>query len=123
MAGSHEDSDGPVRWALSLIRPPTCSSSQSLYMASRRYTRTYFSESAQRTGPSESSCDLDGGILESLGRLFNAQLKLLIYPAKDKYTGAVEGMANLKLGQSLHHLFNYLSDRRCIVPVYLSFAG
>ena len=28
--------------------------------------------------------NLDGGILESLGRLFTDQLKLLIYPAKDK---------------------------------------
>ncbi len=60
---------------------------------------------------------LDGGILESLGRLFKEQLTLLIYPLKNKSSGEIEGLDSLALESSLHHLFDYLRDRQCIVPL------
>lgn len=60
---------------------------------------------------------LDGGILESVGRLFKEQLTLLIYPIKNKVSGEIEDLDSLMLENSLHHLLNYLRDRQCIVPL------
>ena len=60
---------------------------------------------------------LDGGILESFGRLFKEQLTLLIYPLKNRSSGEIDGLDSLTLENSLHHLFNYLRDRQCIVPL------
>jgi len=61
--------------------------------------------------------NLDGGILESFGRLFTNQLKLLIYPSKNTANGNVESIDDLALESSLHHLFDYLQSRQCIVPL------
>ncbi len=61
--------------------------------------------------------DLDGGILESLGRLFKEQLTLLIYPLKNTRTGDVEHLDSMRLEHSLQHLFSYLRERQCIVPI------
>lgn len=41
--------------------------------------------------------DLDGGILESFGRLFKEQLKLLIYPLKNQATGEIECLDDVVL--------------------------
>lgn len=60
---------------------------------------------------------LDGGILESLGRLFKAQLTLLIYPLKNSVSQKIEGLESLQLDNSLQHLFAYLADRNCIVAL------
>lgn len=62
--------------------------------------------------------DLDGGILESLGRLFKEQLKLFVYPLKNQDSGIVESIADIHLSESLHHLFDYLKDRNFIIPLY-----
>ena len=61
--------------------------------------------------------DLDGGILESFGRLFKEQLKLLIYPIKNEASGEVEDLNDVVLENSLQHLFEYLRDRQLIVPL------
>ena len=61
--------------------------------------------------------NLEGGILEGFGRLFRNQLQLLVYPLKSDVTGEIEGLASLELEESLHHLFEYLVDRGCIVPL------
>jgi hypothetical protein len=45
--------------------------------------------------------DLDGGILESFGRLFKEQLKLLIYPLKNQATGEIECLDDVVLEDSL----------------------
>lgn len=60
---------------------------------------------------------LDGGILESLGRLFKEQLTLFIYPLKNNASQQIEGLDNLTLDGSLHHLFDYLADRSRIVEL------
>ena len=60
---------------------------------------------------------LDGGILESFGRLFKEQLKLLIYPRKNESTGKIEGLDDLQLENSLQHLFDYLKSRQCIIAL------
>ena len=61
--------------------------------------------------------DLDGGILESFGRLFKEQLKLLIYPLRDEDSGNIENINDIRLDDSLQHLFEYLVDRQFIVPL------
>ena len=61
--------------------------------------------------------DLDGGLLESFGRLFKEQLALLIYPLKNDRTGTIENLEDIELDDSLQHLFTYLRERQCIVPL------
>ncbi len=61
--------------------------------------------------------ELQGGILESFGRLFKNQLKLLVYPLKNPDTGAVENIDSLNLDSGLSHLLDYLVARDCVVPL------
>ena len=60
---------------------------------------------------------LQGGILESFGRLFKNQLKLLVYPIKNRESGTVENIESLDLQDGLSHLLDYLVARGCIVPL------
>jgi len=57
---------------------------------------------------------LDGGILESFGRLFKNDLKLYIYPLLDRQTGALTTVENLQVAPELRNLYEYLVERRCI---------
>ncbi len=59
--------------------------------------------------------DLEGGILESFGRLFKNSLKLYIYPAIDERSGAVVTADNLEVSPRLHHLYRHLLDSGYIV--------
>ncbi|MEQ1828971.1 MAG: TonB-dependent receptor [Pirellula sp.] len=58
--------------------------------------------------------ELDGGILESFGRLFKNDLKLYIYPLLDKNTGAITTIDNLKVSPELSKLYQYLIEKGCI---------
>jgi hypothetical protein len=60
---------------------------------------------------------LDGGILESFGRLFRNNLRLYIYPYMDQKTGKLVTVNDVDVGQSLHQLYGYLLSRRCIVQL------
>jgi polyhydroxyalkanoate synthesis regulator phasin len=57
---------------------------------------------------------LDGGILESFGRLFKNDLKLYIYPLLDQRTGALTTVQNLQVSADLRKLYEHLVDRGCI---------
>src|SRR6185436_6130039 len=57
---------------------------------------------------------LDGGILESFGRLFKNDLKLYIYPLLDRQTGTLTTVENLQVAPELRKLYEYLVERRCI---------
>jgi hypothetical protein len=57
---------------------------------------------------------LDGGILESFGRLFKNDLKLYIYPLLDGATGALTTVENLQVAPELRKLYEYLVEKRCI---------
>lgn len=57
---------------------------------------------------------LDGGILESFGRLFKNDLKLYIYPLLDRATGALTTVENLQVAPELRQLYEYLVERGCI---------
>jgi len=57
---------------------------------------------------------LDGGILESFGRLFKNDLKLYIYPLQDRQTGTLTTVQTLQVAPELRNLYEYLVDRGCI---------
>lgn len=54
--------------------------------------------------------DLEGGILESFGRLFKNDLRLYVYPFKDPVTGQVVTAHNVPVAPHLKHLFAYLKE-------------
>jgi hypothetical protein len=60
---------------------------------------------------------LDGGILESFGRLFRNNLRLYIYPYMDQKTGKLVTVNDVDVGPSLRQLYGYLLSRRCIVQL------
>ncbi len=60
---------------------------------------------------------LDGGILESFGRLFKNDLKLYVYPLRDPATGELTTAENLSPASELTKLHGYLLDRGCIEPL------
>ena len=57
---------------------------------------------------------LDGGILESFGRLFKNDLKLYIYPLLDRKTGGLTTVQNLQVAPELRKLYEYLVEKGCI---------
>ena len=58
---------------------------------------------------------LGGGILESFGRLFKNDLKLYIYPLKDRINGgSLTTTENLAIPEDLRQLYGYLIGRGCI---------
>ncbi|HVY71994.1 MAG TPA: TonB-dependent receptor [Verrucomicrobiae bacterium] len=58
--------------------------------------------------------DLDGGILESFGRLFKNDLKLYVYPLREPKTGTLISASNLRVEPHLRHLYSYLIENRYI---------
>jgi hypothetical protein len=61
--------------------------------------------------------DLDGGILESFGRLFKNELKLYVYPFLDPETEVLSKVDNLAVPQHLTKLYGHLVDRGCILQL------
>ena len=61
--------------------------------------------------------DLEGGILESFGRLFKNDLKLYIYPLKEPSTGELVTADNLHIAPHLQHLYDYLLENHFIEPL------
>lgn len=57
---------------------------------------------------------LDGGILESLGRLFKNDLKLYIYPLLNRQTEELTTVHNLEVASEIRSLYKYLVEKRCI---------
>lgn len=51
---------------------------------------------------------LDGGILESFGRLFKNDLKLLVAPRRDRHTGRNRTLADVQLPEPISLMFAYL---------------
>ncbi len=60
---------------------------------------------------------LDGGILESLGRLFKNKVKLYIYPTRDPETGQILTATGLKVADRLRHLYAHLLENGYIQPI------
>jgi hypothetical protein len=58
--------------------------------------------------------ELDGGILESFGRLFKNDLKLYVYPLLDRDSGELTTVDNLEISPEIRSLYRYLVDKGCI---------
>ena len=58
--------------------------------------------------------ELEGGILESFGRLFKNELKLYVYPLKEPSNGAMITAGNLRVAPHLRHLYQYLFENQFI---------
>jgi hypothetical protein len=61
--------------------------------------------------------DLEGGILESFGRLFKNALKIYVYPYRDPAAGRVLTADNLAVAPHLRHLYGYLKENDFIRPL------
>jgi len=60
---------------------------------------------------------LDGGILESFGRLFKNGLTMYVYPLRDPKSGELTTVANLELAPGLMTLYRFLVDQGSIKPI------
>ncbi len=61
--------------------------------------------------------ELDGGILEGLGRLFRGRVKLFAYPTLSAESGQLQTAGNMDVSQRLTHLYQYLLSNGFIEPV------
>jgi hypothetical protein len=61
--------------------------------------------------------NLEGGILEALGRMFKGGLKLYVYPMIDEGTGKIVTAKQLEVAPNLHSLFQYLIDNQFIEEI------
>jgi hypothetical protein len=62
--------------------------------------------------------DLEGGLLESLGRLFKSTVKLYVYPWRDPVTGKVSTAENMKVAPHLQNLYAYLIENHCVESIH-----
>ena len=61
--------------------------------------------------------ELEGGILESFGRLFTKNLRLYVYPLRDPATGTIKTVENAEIPATQHHLFRHLVGQGRIKPL------
>jgi hypothetical protein len=61
--------------------------------------------------------NLEGGILEALGRMFKGGLKLYVYPMIDEKTGELVTATKLEVAPNLCSLFRYLIDNEFIQEI------
>ena len=70
--------------------------------------------------------DLEGGLMESLGRLFKGATRIYVYPVRDAATGQTITVETLQVDPHLRHLYAYLLENEFITglqnrnPEYLS---
>jgi hypothetical protein len=60
---------------------------------------------------------LEGGILESFGRLFKNDLKLYVYPYLDAASGQLTTARDVEVPGHLKHLFKYLTENGYVEPI------
>ena len=61
--------------------------------------------------------NLEGGILEALGRMFKGSLKLFVYPRLDEKSGDVCTATRVEVAPNLRSLFQYLVDNQFIEEI------
>src|ERR1700716_3670489 len=61
--------------------------------------------------------NLEGGILEALGRMFKGGLKLFVYPMIEEKTGKILTAKQLEVATNLRHLYQYLIDNGFIQEI------
>jgi hypothetical protein len=61
--------------------------------------------------------NLEGGILEALGRMFKGALKLYVYPMIDEASGKIISATQIKVAPNLRSLFQYLIDNQYLQEI------
>jgi hypothetical protein len=61
--------------------------------------------------------ELQGGVLEALGRVFRNDTRLFVYPWLDAKTEALITLENLHVPEEIEKLHGYLVDRGFILPL------
>src|SRR5205814_1015678 len=61
--------------------------------------------------------NLEGGILEALGRMFKGGLKLYVYPMVDETSGKLVTATQIKVAPNLRSLFRYLIDNQYVQEI------
>jgi hypothetical protein len=61
--------------------------------------------------------NLEGGILEALGRMFKGGLKLYVYPMIDEATGKILSATQIQVAPNLRSLFRYLIDNQYVKEI------
>ena len=61
--------------------------------------------------------NLEGGILEALGRMFKGGLKLYVYPTIDEATGKIVSATQVTVESNLRSLFQYLIDNQYVQEI------
>ena len=61
--------------------------------------------------------DLEGGVLEALGRLMRGPVTLFVYPWKNSETGEVVTAETFKAPGNLRHLYAHLFENRLVEPI------
>lgn len=65
----------------------------------------------------DNHAQLQGGILESFGRLFKNDLKVYVYPLRRSESDELETVDNLRVGAPVRPLYEYLANRGSFVPL------
>lgn len=60
---------------------------------------------------------LSGGILEAFGKLFFRDLKIYLYPLKDKETGEITNSDNLQVHPRMKELYKFFKDNGRVVDI------
>lgn len=61
--------------------------------------------------------NLEGGILEALGRMFKGGLKLYVYPMVDEANGKLVTATQIEVARNLRFLFRYLIDNQYVQEI------
>lgn len=61
--------------------------------------------------------NLNGGILEAIGRLFKSNTKLYVYPALDNDKKSLLDSTNMNLSNDMQHIYNFLVENRRIIDI------
>jgi len=61
--------------------------------------------------------DLEGGLLEALGRMFKSTVKFYVYPWRDPVTSKVITAESLQVAPNLRHLYAHLVENRYVVSI------
>jgi len=61
--------------------------------------------------------NLEGGILEALGRMFKGGLKLYVYPMIDETSGKIVTATQIQVAPNLRSLFRYLTDNQYVQEI------
>jgi hypothetical protein len=61
--------------------------------------------------------ELEGGILEAFGKLFTKDLRLYVYPLRDRATGLIKTVETVEIPSAQRNLFRHLVERGRIKPL------